>query len=90
MELVGEGLQLAEPEAKKVEVAKVDEPKRKKLPDPIGESIQERKDYGSYLSVIKGAKGQPEEIIKFEVKGIPDKDLNTPVVKFEEPSTKLS
>lgn len=33
---------------------------QKKLPDPIGKSIQERKDYGSYLSVIKN-KEKPEE-----------------------------
>lgn len=34
--------------------------KDKKLPDPISKSIQERKDYGSYLSVIKN-KDKPEE-----------------------------
>jgi hypothetical protein len=32
------------------------EPKKKKLADPISDSIKERKDYGSYLSVVKAAK----------------------------------
>lgn len=55
------------------------EKKIKKLPDPISESIQERKDYGSYLSVVKTARGMPEDIFRFEAKGIPEEELKKPV-----------
>ena len=45
-----------------------------RLPDPIGESIQERKDYGSYLSVIKNKDkidfaGQDREVYALNLKG---------------------
>ena len=88
MELTGPGLQLEDVPSKNqsrisLVVEKETEPKKKKLPDPIGLSIQERRDYGSYLSVVKTAKGAPEDIIKFSVKGIPDSDLNRPAVSFE-------
>ena len=72
-------------------IVEKEENKQKKLPDPISVSIQERKDYGSYLSVVKTAKGATEfEPIKFEVKGIPDTDLKKPAEKYPEPSTVLS
>lgn len=43
----------------------------KKQPDPISSSIQERKDDGSYLSVIKNkpSKMENEEITQFSVQG---------------------
>jgi hypothetical protein len=96
MELTGTGLYLEE---KSVNVSKlsliekeeIKEKKVKKLPDPISESIQERKDYGSYLSVVKNANNKlPEELFKFESKGIPEKELSKPVGEFPEPVTKLS
>ena len=94
MELTGPGLELEEPvkaSAKKgVSLVIEKEVKQKKLPDPISESIQERKDYGSYLSVIKGAKTAEIETIKFQCKGIPDKDLNFANEKFMDPPTVLS
>ena len=94
MELTGPGLELEEPvkaSAKKdVYLVIEKEVKQKKLPDPISESIQERKDYGSYLSVIKGAKVADIETIKFQCKGIPDKDLNFANEKFMDPPTVLS
>jgi hypothetical protein len=96
MELTGNGLILEE---KAVNVTKLTlvvtdetpkEKKVKKLPDPISESIQERKDYGSYLSVVKTANKVPEEVFKFESKGIPEKELNKQVQEFPELLTKLS
>ena len=95
MELTGTGLLLEEKSLNvtkqslvmEEEIAK--EKKIKKLPDPISDSIQERKDYGSYLSVVKSAK-LPEEPIKWEAKGIPDKELNTPATGFPEVVTTLS
>ena len=94
MELTGPGLELEEPvktSAKKDQSLIVEkEVKQKRQPDPISESIQERKDYGSYLSVIKGGKGADFEPIKFQAKGIPDSELKKPADKFPEPSTLLS
>ena len=53
-----------------------------KLPDPINESIQERKDYGSYLSVIKNKdkvdpNAQDREVFTLSLtgKGISNKHL---------------
>ena len=93
MELTGPGLELEEPvkaSVKKDQSLIVEkEAKQKRLPDPISESIQERKDYGSYLSVIKGGKSDIEAI-KFQVKGIPDSELKKPAEAFAEPSTLLS
>ena len=93
MELTGPGLELEEPvkaSVKKDQSLIVEkEAKQKRLPDPISESIQERKDYGSYLSVIKGGKSDIEPI-KFQVKGIPDSELKKPAEGFPEPSTLLS
>ena len=93
MELTGPGLELEEPvkaSVKKDQSLIVEkEAKQKRLPDPISESIQERKDYGSYLSVIKGGKSDIEAI-KFQVKGIPDSELKKPAEAFPEPSTLLS
>lgn len=97
MELTGPGLLLEEKslimtkqnQSVTTETEETKEKKVKKLPDPISESIQERKDYGSYLSVVKTAK-VPEEIYKFEAKGIPEKELTKPVTGFPEPVTKLS
>ena len=56
--------------------------KLSKLPDPIFESIEQRKEYGSYLSVIKGKdkpKGGPSEVFEFGLtgKGIPYNHLQT-------------
>lgn len=50
--------------------------KLSKLPDPIFESIEERKEYGSYLSVIKGkdkTKTSALEVFELNIagKGIP-------------------
>ena len=52
-----------------------------KQPDPIFESIEERKEYGSYLSVIKGKdkpnKSEPSEVFEFGLtgKGLPQNHL---------------
>lgn len=53
-----------------------------KLPDPISESIQERKDYGSYLSVIKNKdkvdpNAQDREVftLSLQGKGISNKHM---------------
>lgn len=51
-----------------------------KLPDPINESIQERKDYGSYLSVIKNKvdpNAQDREVftLSLQGKGISNKHM---------------
>ena len=58
--------------------------KPSKQPDPIFESIQERKEYGSYLSVIKGKdkpKGPSSDVFEFNLtltgKGIPSNHLQT-------------
>jgi hypothetical protein len=41
--------------------------------------------------VIKTSKKENgEEYFKFEAKGIPDSDLNAPVIKFDEGVTKMS
>jgi hypothetical protein len=95
MELQGNGLILEEKAVNFTKVSLVEtedakEKKVKKLPDPIGESIKERKDYGSYLSVVKTATKNPEELTKFESKGIPEKDLSKPVPEFSDPATKLN
>lgn len=94
MELTGPGLELEEPlkasTKKDVSLVIEKEVKQKRLPDPISESIQERKDYGSYLSVIKGAKGADIETIKFSCKGITEKELQSNNTNFVEPPTVLS
>ena len=55
-----------------------------KQPDPIFDSIAERKEYGSYLSVIKGkdkTKAQASETFEFGLtgKGVPQNHLQTEV-----------
>lgn len=92
MELAGNGLILEEKSVNMAKVSLVDtdeakDKKVKKLPDPISDSIKERKDYGSYLSVVKTAIKAPEELYKFEAKGIPEMELSKPVPEFSDPVT---
>lgn len=86
LKLVGPGLilqddpELIEKEKKRMSAIKEKRMKENdllsqvRLPDPIGESIQERKDYGSYLSVIKNKDkvdfaGQDREVFHLALKG---------------------
>ena len=62
----------------------------KKLPDPIFESIEERKEYGSYLSVIKGkdkAKTSTSEVFELGLtgKGIPQSHLQEDAMDMKGP-----
>lgn len=88
MELVGPGLDIQSPAEVKAKAKKAAEKqngspeKKKKLPDPISESINERKDYGSYLSVVKGTSNRNEvENMQLSLsgKGIPDSHLKMAV-----------
>lgn len=42
---------------------------KKKLEDPIGYAVQERKDQGSYLSVLKNKKQNERELYDLSLNG---------------------